>query len=223
MKINRLIYAASATGVALFMMAASVNAGTISNVTFNTNAAGTQFVSPTSGLSISNATGLVATLTFTPDGDLTVGPSTNINYGKFSLVCTLCTTSTDPTPLGSFFDPFTFDLIVTDKSDVATGLFVGSSSGGEVFSDVSPITINWVPIILGPGATNAATGDFGTTTFNINPTSRIVAPNSGATPGETTVQGTLATTAAPEPASMALIGGGLLVIGLFGRKKLSRR
>jgi len=65
------------------------------------------------------------------------------------------------------------------------------------------------------------TGNFGTTIFDmVSPTSLIVAPNSGAIPGDTTIQGQLSAT--PEPAALSMIGGALLAFGFLRRKNFRR-
>jgi uncharacterized protein (TIGR03382 family) len=71
---------------------------------------------------------------------------------------------------------------------------------------------------MGPGAATGpgSSGNFGTTFFTITTPTPIVAPSSNG--GQSTVEGTMGTTAVPEPATMALAGG--LLVGLAG---LARR
>jgi hypothetical protein len=215
MRIGRFVQTATLTG-AVFMMAASLSA---SSIMFNTNAAGTKFSGD--GLTLDSTQGAAATLTFSPDGNTLVGVPTNINFGSFFLTCLSC--STQVNGAGAFFPDFVFDLIITDLSDNATGEFVGTSSGHTVFSDVSQLTISWVPLLLGPGTNNALTGNFGTTIFDITASTRIVSPNSGEIPGQTTVQGDVTTSGAPEPATIALIGASLLGLCALRRKRRSLR
>ena len=206
---------------AIFMMAADANAGTI---TYSTNAPGTEFVAPITGLTLNSSSGLAATLTFQPDVNITTGTPSNVNFGIFTLECTACLTDFVD---AAVFDAFTFDLVITDQTDNVTGEFVGTSPGGSVAFNASTLTIGWTPAQIGPGSSGALTGDFNTTFFDITLTSRIVAPNSGANVGQTTVQGGIDTginiSAVPEPGTLSLIGGGLIVLGLVRRRKNSRK
>lgn len=207
MKTHRMIQA----GVACLALAASSLAATL---TFSTNTAGTGFGG--SSLTLNNSAGAAATLTFIPNGAITTGVPSQVNFGNFTLVCPACTTQA--LNAGSVLPAFTFDLVIADTTNGATGRFVGTSTGGSVFSDVSQITINWAPLQLGPDANNALTGSFGTAIFSTTVFTGIVAPNSGAVPGQTTVEGAVALQAAPEPSSLGLFGGALLVLGLLWRR-----
>lgn len=217
MKFSRIINAALSGGAALIMMAAGASAATI---TYSTNAAGTGFSSGAS-LVLNSSLGAAATLTYVPLANIATGVPSNVSYGNFNLVCPSC--STQEIGAGSFFDPFTFDLIITDQTDGAAGTFVGSSTGGSVWSDVSQITVNWAPLQLGPGIYNATSGDFAGTTFSTTVFTGIVAPNSGTIPGQSTVQGYVDSTAVvPEPSTLGIIGGGLLGLSLLRRKVRTR-
>jgi len=225
MKLSCLIQAASVTGVAVFMMAASASAGTIMYTTNATGTGGTGFVGDSTPLILNSAPGSTAgaTLTFDPNPVSSVSTPSIVDYGNFVLTCTLCS----PTA-GSTFNGFTFDVIITDATDVATGEFVGTSAGGTIFSNSSTISIVWSaalqpPTQLGPGAYNEITGNFNTTFFTINSPTGIVAPNSGSTIGETTVQGFVNSSAVPEPATLGLVGGALFGLGLLRRKGFSGR
>ncbi len=140
----------------------------------------------------------------------------NINFGDFLLTCTGCLSGT------TIFGAFTFDLVVSDTTDGATGMFVGTSAGGNITESSSTVQVNWQPpSIIGPGTTNASTGSFGSTYFDmVSPVTLIVAPNSGTPPGDSTVNGQVGSV--PEPATFGLIGGALIGLGLLRRKKSSR-
>jgi hypothetical protein len=199
----------------VFVMAGCAFAATI---TYDTSTS--LFVGDLTPLVLNSTGGTAsATLTFFPQVAYPSGVPSGISYGHFILACPACTTQGIGTGYATFPN-FTFDLTVTDVTNGGVGTFVGTATGGSVYWDVSPITIDWAPLVLGPGTNNATTGSFGPTIFETNTPSYIVAPNSGdeGSLGRTSVQGLI--TATPEPASMALMGAGLLALGGLLRRKM---
>ncbi len=231
MTIKNLAKAASVAGAAMMFMVANASANAI---TYSTNGANSGFYNyppsfatpgPLDSDSISTVSGAAtATLTYNQDINEQVGVPSFIDFGNLVLSCSGCTNQSGG--VGVNFESFNIDVEIIDASNGnAAGNFLGSSAGGQVYANTSNIVISWTtgPLALGPGTNNATTGNFGTTIFLINPTTDVVAPNSGQTnPGETTIQGSITSTSTPEPATSLLFGGGLLIAGLLGRKKLRR-
>src|SRR5579862_260882 len=117
-------------------------------------------------------------------------PTSNVTYGTLTLEClTSC-------PGSSTFLPFVIVVDITDTTDGATGHFTGSSGGGTVSNSSSSIVINWSPLQLGFGNTNADTGSFGPTQFAISSFTGVVPPsfNSGVIPISGTVTEEVVTT-----------------------------
>ncbi len=125
MKIGHLVQAASLTGAMLFMLAANASASSVTFDTSATGSTGTGFNS-SGNLSLSNSGGVSATLVFVPDPSATAAVPGNVNYGNFTLSCATCTTQAGG--IGATFSAFTFDLVVTDTTDGATGVFSGTRS-----------------------------------------------------------------------------------------------
>lgn len=191
MTMRRFVQVALIAGVALFMMAVSASASTISY--------------STTGAFITGGTAANSTLVFTGNAGASSGIPSIINLGDFESTATASTT----------YAPFTFDIYINDTTDGATGYIQGSGSGA-VTPTTSNITITW-------GSLVTQTGSFGFTTFSAFSPTPLGAPNSGSPAGDTTVQGYLNSSAVPEPATLSLIGGALLGLGILGRKKFFRQ
>lgn len=215
MKIGRCVQAAPLTVVAFLILAASASAATVTFNTTATGSAGTGFNSSGS-LSLNQSSDVTATLGFVADANASVGVPSGINFGNFTLACASCTTLSGG--VGASFGAFTFDMVITDVTDGATGTFVGTSAGGSVYLDQSTIVIAWAPAQIGTGTNHASSGSFGSTFFTTTPFTIIVNPTSGAQIGSTTVQGALGGSGVPEPATLSLVGGALLGLAFLRRR-----
>jgi len=221
MKLGRLLQIAL-IAAAVMILAASASASTI---TWNTAGGATSFITAPAGFVIASinggtnneiidsGAGIALYFTANPSSINSPAPTTNVDLGDFELLCTSCSSG------GTAVASFTFDIFITDTTDTATGIFVGTSSAGNVTPTSSNINISWTPLQLGPGTSHANSGNFGTTYFQVPTFTAIVAPNSGSPAGDTSVQGVLGDSSIPEPATMAMVGGLLIGLAALARKR----
>lgn len=216
MQLASIIRSVALSGATIFMMAAGARAATITFNTAQTGSGGSGF-NGSGNLILNSSSGASATLAFVPDMNSVNAVPGNVNFGNFTLSCASC--SIQSGGVGAFFSAFTFEVVINDVTDGASGIFTGSAAPGSVYLDASTITLNWQPLQLGPGTSNATSGNFGTTFFQTVAQTKIVNPSSGAQIGSTTVQGNISSSAVPEPATLSLVGGALFGFGLLRRKK----
>jgi hypothetical protein len=170
--------------------------------------------------------------TFTLDWTIAPSPTNTItapfsfiNYGVLTLACV---GSCDGTPVT--VPAFTFVITVNDATDGGIGSFTGSYAGGQTVAfntgngvGSSGVQVAWTPATLGMNGNNATSGSFGPTQFTIFSPTPIVDPSQNS--GVSTIQGSVASveggTSTPEPATLALVGGALLGLGMM-RKKFAR-
>ena len=116
-KIGQCVQAAPLIVAALFILVASASAAT---VTFNTTATGSTGtgINSSGNLSLSQSSGVAATLGFVADPNVSVGIPSGINFGNFTLACASCTPLSGG--VGATFGAFTFDMVITDITDGAT-------------------------------------------------------------------------------------------------------
>jgi len=194
--------------------------------TFNGNATGTFGNGSCATCSASGSTitstsgGQSSTITFTANqpeliAQLAPGQSANVTLGVLNSNSTLASGTNGPSFTGATFT-LTISFVIPGDTSPTPGIFTATLTG-QIVQGASSASLHWIgPTTLTFNSPSA--GSFTLTVESLTPVNTPIDPNNTRIRAVLTYNGAAVSGAVPEPATLVLLGTGLLSVAGLGKR-----